>query len=125
MSFKSPIYDYVKLLAAPLLPTQPWPHYKPKGLKGLTTSHPSYREELATAVKLLNDYFKNATKNSPPLNCLILGPPGAGKTFLAKQLAKSVDKPFEEHNVSLSSDPKSMLDELSKHAGGPNFVFID
>lgn len=119
------VYDYLELLKLPVLLSQPWPRYQPKKLDGLRTSHPTYHRELEQAVDILKDYFENATKDTLPLNCLILGPPGAGKTFLAKKLAKSVGKPFKEHNVSLSSDPKSMLEELSRDAGGPKFVFID
>lgn len=118
-------YDYLELLRRPFLLPQPWPRYKPKGLGAMKTSHPTYRNEIEKAVSALKRYFDGGNKNTEPLNCLILGPPGAGKTFLAKKLAASAKVPFKEHNVSLSSDPKSMLDELSKDAGGPKFVFID
>ncbi|MGQ0557150.1 MAG: ATP-binding protein [Nitrospiraceae bacterium] len=120
-------FNYLQLIKHKTLPPLSYPRYRPLGFKELTTSHPAYRDELEQATKKLNTYFKTASKTSSPLNCLILGPPGAGKTYLVKQLAKSLEVPvpFHELNVSLSSDPKSMLEELAKHSGEPKLVFID
>lgn len=119
-------YEYLKLIGEQFLPPAPFPRYQPTGLEDLRTSHPRYRHDLEEAARRLKDYFADE-KAPPPLNCLILGPPGAGKTFVAKELAKGLGKKvlFEEHNVSLSGDPKSMLDDLVKHTGEKRIVFID
>jgi ATPase family associated with various cellular activities (AAA) len=47
-----------------------------------------YARDLIKAKKKLEDYFRST--NTRPLNSLLLGPPGSGKSYLAEQLANNV-----------------------------------
>jgi hypothetical protein len=52
----------------------------------LTTFNSVYRRDLEKAWRRLFWYFNRSLHR--PFNCLLLGPPGSGKTFVAKQLAE-------------------------------------
>jgi SpoVK/Ycf46/Vps4 family AAA+-type ATPase len=52
----------------------------------LTTMNSVYRRDLERARGRLFWYFNRSLHR--PFNCLLLGPPGSGKTFVAKQLAE-------------------------------------
>jgi hypothetical protein len=51
----------------------------------LFTVNSVYRRDLVRAQYDLYDYFNRSLHR--PFNCLLLGPPGSGKSFIAKQLA--------------------------------------
>ena len=70
----------------------------PKKLEGLSTCDPIFHRDINNAVEAINNHFCN--KPIKPLNSLILGPPGSGKTFLAKQLGKASKAEFREYNLS-------------------------
>jgi len=62
----------------------------------LTTMNSVYRRDLEKARGRLFWYFNRSLYR--PFNCLLLGPPGSGKTFVAKQLAE-FGGAHEPHNV--------------------------
>ena len=107
-----------------------------------------YRRDLEKAQSDLFDYFNRSLHR--PFNCLLLGPPGSGKAFIAKQLAdfgadpktptpnekgglrpKPEDKPkvtrakFLEYNLSQLHGPGDLtqiFQEIARAAEEPKIV---
>ncbi|MBT5027753.1 MAG: AAA family ATPase [Nitrospina sp.] len=91
----------------------------PKKLEGLSTCDPIFHRDINNAVEAINNHFCN--KPIKPLNSLILGPPGSGKTFLAKQLGKASKAEFREYNLSQKTSPREIIDifdEISQKVNG-------
>jgi hypothetical protein len=110
-----------------------------------------YRRDLEKAQSDLFDYFNRSLHR--PFNCLLLGPPGSGKSFIAKQLAdfgadpktptpnekgslrpKPEDKPkvtrakFLEYNLSQLHGPGDLtqiFQEIARAAEEPKIVLLD
>jgi ATPase family associated with various cellular activities (AAA) len=61
-----------------------WKHAKQIG--ALRTMSSVYIRDIRDAQKRLNRYFNRSFHR--PYNCLLLGPPGSGKSFVAEQLAR-------------------------------------
>jgi hypothetical protein len=57
-------------------------------IDGFRTIVASYDAEIRNALHSVEAHFKDQT-GKRPLNCLLLGPPGAGKTFVAEKLAEA------------------------------------
>jgi hypothetical protein len=72
-----------------------------------TTSDPVHALDVKNAVKQLEHHF--ARKDPPrPLNCVILGGPGSGKTFLAEQLKDAAASEYREYNLSQFHHPSDI-----------------
>src|SRR5262249_24547930 len=56
-----------------------------------TTVNTSYKEQLLKMKDLVGNYFADKTLERP-FSYLILGPPGAGKSFLMKALVNKLEK---------------------------------
>lgn len=68
-------------------------------------------ESLRGLQRLLKDFDENK-RPSRPLSIAVFGPPGSGKSFSIKQIAKSVlgkDIPFLEFNLSQFDDPDDLI----------------
>jgi hypothetical protein len=116
----------------------------------LATMNSVYRRDLEKARGRLFWYFNRSLHR--PVNCLLLGPPGSGKTFVAKQLAgfggapephhpeeangllpepenKSVTKArFFEYNLSQRSTPADLTEifrEIAQAEHDPKVVLLD
>jgi hypothetical protein len=104
----------------------PWQYEK--AIKGVSSCHPIYVNELRHAENLLIDYFKSGSSISEkPYNCLLLGPPGAGKTYVAQCIGK-INKDVEvveEVNLSLHSDAEEILRVIGAAKKRPRVVFLD
>ncbi len=93
----------------------------------LQTVVPEYAYRVSEAAKRIRDYFNNPDER--PFSLLVLGAPGAGKTFLAKRLASaSKAEEFFEINCSRFGTADDIARELQKVAldrYAKKFVFID
>ncbi len=119
-------YDYCSVLNGNSLPSDLLKPEQSPNQGSFSTLNPTYDKEVRNAENRLREYFGSATKDTPPLNCLILGPPGAGKTFLAESLAGAAQVEYDEVNVSLMSDPQELLGQIRKRKDDrPKFLFID
>lgn len=77
-------------------------------LKGdLITVDPLFAAQIGRALERLARFF-GAKDNKRPLNSLILGPPGSGKSFIAKQLGSSVNALLLEFNLSQYERPSDI-----------------
>lgn len=65
-------------------------------------------EDLRNIKKLIEDYLIEK-KPEKPLSLGVFGMPGSGKSFAVKQLAKSLNLPFLEFNLSQFSDEKELV----------------
>jgi hypothetical protein len=105
-----------------------------------------YRRELKKAQEDLADYFNRSLHR--PFNCLLLGPPGSGKSFIAKQLSNFGDTtksggllPTQEiernrvkqakvleFNLSQLHDPSGLtkiFEEIAREKNEPKIVLLD
>lgn len=117
-----PVYDENKTSECAIPPGQ----YRP-ALADVASCHPVYSSELKGAKSLLRSYFDDKIRGQAPLNCLLLGPPGAGKTFIAEAIGKSHDRNqvIEEINLSLDSDAQVILAKIGAARKRPRVVFLD
>src|SRR5215510_2501780 len=77
-----------------------------KSLGNYRTCNPVFLQELELGQDTLRSYFESGRHTKRPLNCLLLGPPGSGKTFLAKKLGSTLqDSMFMEFNLSQTDHP--------------------
>lgn len=102
------------------------------GLEKYTTSNPVHAQEVNRAVEQLQNHFKSEDPPRRPLNCLILGGPGSGKTYLAKQLKDATEADFKEFNLSQFHEPgqiqncfEEIADHLKSNPNGNLIVFFD
>jgi hypothetical protein len=98
------------------------------------TCDPCFADDITNAAERLRKYFESPSsrKNdkSERLNCLIMGPPGAGKTFVAKTLCSGLgDTEFLEFNVADFGSPEganTMFDHIRRSATRKKtVVFVD
>ena len=108
-------FDYLKSLhKLPLHDTKtlqcalPPKIYSP-ALADVASCHPVYSSQLKGAKSLLRSYFDDKIRGQSPLNCLLLGPPGAGKTFIAEAIGKSHDRNHEYAHAG------TMVSILARH----------
>jgi len=73
----------------------------------LTTYDRSEIEALHNIKNLISDYLKEDNPEKP-LSLAVFGMPGSGKSFAVKQLAKSIDLPLLEFNLSQFTDVKEL-----------------
>jgi ATPase family protein associated with various cellular activities (AAA) len=94
---------------------------KPEGLgkdSALVSCDPIYRRDISNAISVLDKFFKN-NKTKRPLNSIIMGPPGSGKSFLAKQISEACNAVYVEENISQKTSPQEVIalfDTISKKA---------
>lgn len=121
-------FDYAKELfeLTKENPFSPPNLYRPI-LDGVSSCHPAYSSEVGKAKKVIKAYLDDKARSQSPLNCLLLGPPGAGKTFVAKALGKALGNGsvFEEINLSLDSDAQTILKKIWGTKQRPRVVFLD
>ncbi|MGB4996741.1 MAG: AAA family ATPase, partial [Nitrospira sp.] len=100
--------------------------YSP-ALADVASCHPVYSSQLKGAKSLLRSYFDDKIRGQSPLNCLLLGPPGAGKTYIAEAIGKTHDRNqvIEEINLSLDSDAQVILAKIGAARKRPRVVFLD
>uniref|UniRef100_A0A0K2T9J2 AAA+ ATPase domain-containing protein n=1 Tax=Lepeophtheirus salmonis TaxID=72036 RepID=A0A0K2T9J2_LEPSM len=105
--------------------------------KGTKFSDVAGLHEAKIEVKEFVDYLKNPTKYrelgaKPPKGAILLGPPGCGKTLLAKAVANEASVPFLSMNGSEfiemiggvgAARVRSLFAEARKRA--PSIVYID
>lgn len=91
------------------------------GLTDYATANPVHADDLYSAAAKLKAHF-DKPKPARPFNSLILGPPGSGKTFLAKQFRKVTGAQLASFNLSQYERPadlKACFDQvgdlLEKH----------
>lgn len=96
------------------------------------TCNPSFQQELEHGQDMLRTYFANSKQRARPLNCLLLGPPGSGKTFLAKKLGSTLpDSMFLEFNLSQADHPGRLaeifreIEQIGRRVDAPKIVFLD
>ena len=96
-----------------------------------TTANPVHAREVTEAVEDLRKHFRKADPPRP-LNCMILGGPGSGKTFLAKELQAAVKAEYREYNLSQFHHPAEIQQcfveaahWLASNPAGKLLVFFD
>merc|ERR1719429_949921 len=112
------------------------PQLKSKG-KGVKFSDVAGLKEAKVEVKEFVDYLKNPEKYKelgakPPKGAILFGPPGCGKTMLAKAMANEANVPFLSMNGSEfiemigglgASRVRNLFAEARKRA--PSIIYID
>merc|ERR1719328_711109 len=112
------------------------PQLKSKG-KGVKFSDVAGLREAKVEVMEFVDYLKNPEKYKelgakPPKGAILFGPPGCGKTMLAKAVANEANVPFLSMNGSEfiemigglgASRVRSLFAEARKRA--PSIIYID
>jgi hypothetical protein len=99
------------------------------------TVNPVFAKEIKEARAKLSKHFLSKTR-SKPLNCLILGPPGSGKSSLATALVENINggqkiwrKTFNLSQYGNITDIKAMFDEITRENSiqslRPGMVLID
>ena len=103
-----------------------------ESLGNYRTCNPSFLHELEQGQAMLNAYFEQGKSRRRPLNCLLLGPPGSGKTFLAKKLGSTLkDSLFLEFNLSQADHPGRLAEifreigQIGRRIDAPKIVFLD
>lgn len=125
-------YDYLSLLArasiSPIRKDEQNGQFEP--LTDFITCDVTFRNEITRARGVLGRYFDDASSIQRPLNCLLLGPPGAGKTYLAQKLAQAI-KPSAFFELNLAQcDDASRIAEMFREIKNqrrqtPKVVFFD
>jgi hypothetical protein len=121
-------YDYLSLYrTAELSLRDDVPTLEP--VKGFRTIVAGYDAEIRNAVHRIKTHFSDEA-SARPLNCLILGPPGAGKSFLAETLAKATCgmKRFTTINCAHYGSPDELgekLKDISKRSKEKKIVLVD
>lgn len=95
--------EYLRLICGKeTISDQDIPRFQTK-LAKYRTVNPVHASEVRLAVAQLESHCRR--KDPPrPLNCVILGGPGSGKTFLAGELKKAIDAKLLEFNLSQVHD---------------------
>jgi spastic paraplegia protein 7 len=108
-----------------------------KARKGVKFSHVAGLREAKVEVNEFVDYLKNPDKYrqlgaKPPKGAILLGPPGCGKTMLAKAVANESNVPFLSMNGSEfiemiggvgAARVRSLFAEARKRA--PSIIYVD
>ena len=103
-----------------------------ESLDNYRTCNPAFEQELLNGRDILQSYFDSRKPPKRPLNCLLLGPPGSGKTFLAKKLGSTLrDSIFLEFNLSQADHPGRVAEifkeigQIGSRIDAPKIVFLD
>ncbi len=82
---------------------------------GLKTIDRNEIEGYQSIRNLIKEYLENE-KPERPLSIAVFGPPGSGKSFGVKELAKSISKDIEkiEFNISQFNNPEDLINGLHK-----------
>jgi hypothetical protein len=103
-----------------------------ESLGNYRTCNPAFQQELENGQNMLRSYFEKSKGQKRPLNCLLLGPPGSGKTFLAKKLGNTLpDSMFLEFNLSQADHPGRLAEifreigQIGRRIDAPKIVFLD
>jgi hypothetical protein len=103
-----------------------------ESLGNYRTCNPAFQQELENGQNMLRGYFSKNKGQKRPLNCLLLGPPGSGKTFLAKKLGNTLpDSMFLEFNLSQADHPGRLAEifreigQIGRRIDSPKIVFLD
>lgn len=81
--------------------------------------------------KQLKDFGNNLVKEGQIPNLLLVGPPGIGKTTLAKLLVESIGADYTILNASLKGNIDTLRNEISQFAstvsfsGGKKYIILD
>jgi hypothetical protein len=84
------------------------------GLKNYETANPVHANQTKAAANTLKNHFEQG-KPTRPLNSLILGPAGSGKSYLAKQFKAATGSEYREFNLSQCESPghiKECFDQI-------------